>query len=66
MNLVASTWPDWPGTPIWKRFAQYNTDCVMIDDVGHLHRGGHVAVAELPSGVPVLHLDVLAEAAADI
>ena len=37
----------------------------IINDDGHLHRGGDIAVAELPSGVPVLHLDVLAQAAAD-
>ena len=50
---------------------EYNADyvcCVEISimiDVGHLHWGSHVAVTELPGGVPVLHLDVLAEAAAD-
>ena len=31
----------------------------------HLNRGGDIAVAELPGGVPILHLDVLAQAAAD-
>ena len=39
--------------------------CLVISIIGHLHRGGDIAVAELPGGVSVLHLDVLAQATAE-